>query len=281
MDVTMARPLYDSTAGPDLAGAPWRFTVEPVIQKMQTRLEQPLSLHELADYAGWSPYHFHRLFRTATGIPPNEFLTTLRLQKAKRLLLTTSSSVTDICFDVGYASLGTFTARFTHLVGIAPGRLRHFTSTVSLPSVDRLGELLRASGDAPVMAGSIRGQIGATTAVPGPIFVGLFPKPIPQARPVRATVILSPGSYHIAGLPDGCYYLLAASLPWAEDPRVPTLADSGLLVGAGAEPLLVRHGHSGNQTDLALHAPRPTDPPVLSCLPFLLSEQLSRTAIAS
>ena len=278
MSITVARPLAH-LAAPELAGALPRFPIEPVIQTMVTCLDQPLSLHAMAQDAGWSAYHFHRLFRQATGIPPNEFLTTLRLQEAKRLLLTTSSSVTDICFDVGYISLGTFTARFTHLVGVSPGRLRQFANTATLPSIGRLRELLLAAGSTPMAAGSLAGAIHAPVGLPGPIFVGLFPKPIPQARPVGAAVLTATGRYQITGLPDGRYHLLATALPWAEDPRVPSLPGPGVLVGAGVEPLLVQHGRCGAQADIVLRAPRPTDPPVLSCLPFLLSQRLSRTAL--
>jgi len=276
MSVTLAQPRSDLAAGQERAGAPWRFPVEPVIQTMQACMDQPLSLHELADVAGWSAYHFHRLFRTATGIPPNEFLTALRLQEAKRLLLTTSASVTDICWEVGYASLGTFTARFTHLVGASPGRLRQFANTATLPSLDRLSELPPASAGTPLPAGAIGGEIRAPTGVPGPIFVGLFSKSIPQARPVGATMLSAPGRYQIAAPPDGRYHLLAAALPWAEDPRVPALSGPGRLIGASAEPLLVQQGRGVNQADVVLRAPRPIDPPLLSCLPFLFASGCRR-----
>lgn len=281
MSNTLPGPLATLTAAPGPAGASSHFPIEPVIQTMHTCLDQPLSLHALANGAGWSAYHFHRLFRLATGIPPNEYLTALRLQEAKRLLLTTSLSVSAVCYDVGYVSLGTFTARFTHLVGVSPGRLRQFADTATLPSIGRLSELIATPDTAPLLAGSIGGEIRTPAAIPGPIFVGLFPKPIPQARPVGATVLTAPGRYRITGLPDGDYHLLAASLPWAEDPRIPSLAGPGVLVGAGAEPLLMRHGRCSNPADIVLRPPRPPDPPVLSCLPFLLSQRLARAAVSA
>jgi AraC-like DNA-binding protein len=60
-----------------------------------------------------SPYHFARTFRRITGIPPGEFLGALRLQRAKELLLTTDLFTSEVCYEVGYASFGTFTSRFT------------------------------------------------------------------------------------------------------------------------------------------------------------------------
>jgi AraC family transcriptional regulator len=76
--------------------------VERVIQRMHDRVDEPLTLKEMSRIAYISPYHFNRIFRQTTGIPPNQFFYALRLETAKRLLLTTNSSVTDVCLDVGY-----------------------------------------------------------------------------------------------------------------------------------------------------------------------------------
>src|SRR6266581_4999981 len=98
--------------------------VERAIQAMHTHLDEELALEDLASVACLSPSHFHRVFRRLIGVPPGEFLAALRFQAARRLLLTTSLSVTDICFAVGYTSTGSFTSRFTHLVGLSPRLLR-------------------------------------------------------------------------------------------------------------------------------------------------------------
>src|SRR5436190_3206023 len=97
-----------------------REAIDQVIRTMRTRLHEPLSLEDMADIACLSPYYFNRVFHQVIGIPPGEFLATLRLESAKHLLLTTSLSITDICFEVGYAGLGSFTTRFTQLVGVPP-----------------------------------------------------------------------------------------------------------------------------------------------------------------
>jgi AraC family transcriptional regulator len=89
---------------------------------MRDRAEGALSLRTMAEIAQLSPYHFARTFRRVTGIPPGEIQTTVRLERAKQLLLTTDLSVTGVCFEVGYESLGTFTTRFTQLVGLSPTR---------------------------------------------------------------------------------------------------------------------------------------------------------------
>lgn len=275
MTVTLMPPLSSNIpAPPCCAPLSTRAMVERVIQAMRGRLDRPWNLDDLAAVAGMSVYHFHRIFRSVTGIPPSEFLTLLRIQEAKRLLLTTSWRVTDICLEVGYTSVGTFTARFSQCVGTSPGRLRQFADTAVLPSVDRLGDL--ANADRGAMARpDLAGRITASGEARGPVFVGLFPKPIPRARPVVGTVMISPGPYQLSAVPDGRYFLLAAALPWAEDPRVPLLSGAGMLVGAHAGPLTIQGGTTRPDADITLRPVLPTDPPVLSSLPFFLSQRLA------
>src|SRR5579862_1134344 len=100
--------------------------VERVIQTMRERLDDNLSLQDLSDAALASPYHLNRIFRQTTGIPPFTFLAALRMEAAKRLLLTTSLSVTEVCCEVGYSSVGTFTSHFSRFVGLSPRQMRRF-----------------------------------------------------------------------------------------------------------------------------------------------------------
>src|SRR5213080_3436753 len=119
-----ATPVLCEDGGQQVTHAAHTQAVERVIQTMHTQLHEVLTLEDLASVACLSPSHFTRVFRRLIGIPPGEFLSALRLQAARRLLLTTSLSVTDICFEVGYNSIGSFTSRFTHLVGLSPRLLR-------------------------------------------------------------------------------------------------------------------------------------------------------------
>jgi AraC-like DNA-binding protein len=68
------------------------------------------TLEDGARQACLSPFHFNRLFTRAFGETPHEFVTRLRIDTAKRMLLTANQSVTEICFEVGYKSLGSFSA---------------------------------------------------------------------------------------------------------------------------------------------------------------------------
>jgi AraC-like DNA-binding protein len=83
-----------------------------------------LTLEDGARQACLSPFHFNRLFVQAFGETPHEFVTRLRIETARRLLLAENQSVTDICFDVGYESLGSFSARFRSLTGLSPSVFR-------------------------------------------------------------------------------------------------------------------------------------------------------------
>lgn len=77
-----------------------------------------------ATHACLSPFHFNRLFAEAFGETPHEFVTRVRMDEAKRLLLAENHSVTDICFDLGYESLGSFSLKFRSMTGLPPAEFR-------------------------------------------------------------------------------------------------------------------------------------------------------------
>jgi AraC-like DNA-binding protein len=85
---------------------------------------QPLDVAALARTALMSPSHFSRQFRAAYGETPYSYLMTRRIERAKALLRRGDLSVTDVCMLVGCTSLGSFSARFTELVGESPSAYR-------------------------------------------------------------------------------------------------------------------------------------------------------------
>jgi AraC-like DNA-binding protein len=91
---------------------------------------EPLALANVAAEAGLSPWHFHRLFRGTFRETPHEFLTRLRIERAKDLLTVGSRSVTDICLDVGFTSLGSFGTLFACQVGLSPVAYRRQVHTL-------------------------------------------------------------------------------------------------------------------------------------------------------
>jgi AraC-like DNA-binding protein len=84
----------------------------------------PLDLTEISKQACLSRYHFLRLFRDTFDTTPHQYLIHRRIEKAKELLRVRSLSVTDVCFEVGFQSLGSFSALFRKCVGDAPIKYR-------------------------------------------------------------------------------------------------------------------------------------------------------------
>ncbi len=80
----------------------------------------PLDLDALAREAGYSRFHFARAFAAAYGEPPRVYLTRRRVERAKSLLRSANLTVTEVCFMVGFESLGSFSALFKRLVGQSP-----------------------------------------------------------------------------------------------------------------------------------------------------------------
>jgi AraC-like DNA-binding protein len=90
---------------------------------MERDFAEPLDVALVARAALMSPAHFSRKFRAAYGETPHSYLMTRRIERAMALLRT-GSSVTDACLAVGCTSLGSFSARFTELVGMPPSQYR-------------------------------------------------------------------------------------------------------------------------------------------------------------
>ena len=80
----------------------------------------PLDLQQISSHACFSRYHFLRLFRQAFNKTPHQYLVERRIEKAKELLSSDELSVTDVCFEVGFQSLGSFSTLFHKSVGHAP-----------------------------------------------------------------------------------------------------------------------------------------------------------------
>jgi transcriptional regulator GlxA family with amidase domain len=98
--------------------------IERARRLMHDRYADRLDLERIARGASLSAHHFHRLFRRHTGETPHDYLTRRRVDRARELLTTTDRSVTDVCFDVGFESLGSFSTLFRRHTGEPPSRFR-------------------------------------------------------------------------------------------------------------------------------------------------------------
>jgi AraC-like DNA-binding protein len=99
-----------------------------VRDRIDREYAQPLNVEALARDAHMSAGHLSREFRAAYGESPYSYLMTRRIERAMTLLRRGDRSVTEVCFAVGCASLGTFSTRFTELVGMAPSAYRREAS---------------------------------------------------------------------------------------------------------------------------------------------------------
>lgn len=99
------------------------------LRRVRDRIDRdyakPLDVAALARGANMSPGHLSRQFRQAYGESPYAYLMTRRIERAMALLRTGRFGVTEVCWMVGCSSLGTFSTRFTELVGMPPSRYRH------------------------------------------------------------------------------------------------------------------------------------------------------------
>lgn len=266
-----------------------RRSVEEAIGAMRERLGEPLSLPAIARTAASSPYHFDRVFRQVTGMPPFRFLAALRLDAARRLLLTTRYSATSICFEVGYSSVGSFTRQFAEAVGLPPARLRGFAAAgAGAASLSRVPDVADAGGayagarcegaDAgrgAAAGAALAGIVRAPEGFGGAVFVGLFATALPSGRPSACALLHRGGPFSMGPVPDGVYHVFAAGI--AAEPGTPParalLQDDALRAAAG--PVEVRGGRAQGPLELVLRPRDPVDPPILVSLPVLLAERLA------
>lgn|SRR5262249_10132531 len=96
----------------------------------------PLTIEQVAREAAMSHFHFIRRFHALFGDTPHQFRIRVRLDRAKRLLAMGNDSVTDVCLDIGFSSLGSFSDLFTRRVGLSPSAYRRRArSLIVVPGV--------------------------------------------------------------------------------------------------------------------------------------------------
>ncbi|MEV4711651.1 AraC family transcriptional regulator [Micromonospora sp. NPDC049374] len=183
------------------------------IGRMRQDLSGPLSLSDLATTGSFSPYHFHRIFRSITATTPARFLAALRMAQARRLLLHTDLSVATIGNRVGYTSSGTFGTQFNRLVGTSPRRFRALALRLTdrpireLPVTGRgasppawlLSVELRRSHDRADPPDGCGASLGPTVQLRGPTDPGEYEVRLvlvnPAATAAEAFVDHLPGSF--------------------------------------------------------------------------------------
>jgi len=214
---------------------------------MREDMDAPLSHAQLARAARMSEFHFSRVFHDATGLPPLQFQSALRIARARNMVVNTDDTVIEICLRVGYSSIGSFTRRFTELVGISPRRLRQQLCENRLPE------------DGTKTGGLVR--IRLTTEgreLTGPSLVAAFRSPLPFGVPVAYAISHATRSLLLGGLGIGRFYLLAFG------------SNGKAALTTSPVSVTINDVAANTDLDLALRRMEPTDPPILSFIPFMV-----------
>ncbi|MFD3701044.1 helix-turn-helix domain-containing protein [Streptomyces sp. NPDC058646] len=247
--------------------------VQHAVTTIRERFGEPLSLDELARSAMVSKYHFLRMFTRVTGVTPGRFLSAVRLQEAKRLLLSTSLNVADVSAQVGYSSTGSFTRRFTESVGLSPTQYRK----LSLTGRDETREPGPSETEpaAPVptarRTGSVTGVLRTAGFVLSPVYVGAFDSPILEGAPASWSSPSAPGRFTLAGVPQGTWYIHAVAQG----------RQSGGTAGPGPTRLTATVGPvpvkdaTAHRLDITLSPLDWTRPPILSALMDIAPQPLA------
>jgi AraC family transcriptional regulator len=236
--------------------------VERVVAAMRSNLGEQLTIDDMARVAMFSKFHFSRMFQRVTGVSPGRFLSALRLQEAKQLLVSTSFNVSDISLRVGYTSVGTFSSRFTRSVGLSPTTYRRLGGYAAQIDTAHGEDTSHQDGDPG--HGTVSGMVWPTPARrPQLTFIGLFADRIPEGRPVSCTILDHAGPYVLDKVPTGSWYLLAHAVTAGTEDVV----DDGSDVAVATHgPVIVRRDTLVDNTDVKLKPMRTLDPPVLLAL---------------
>lgn len=269
--------IYTNGAGSDTVKQHVR-AIQRVVATLQEQPDESLSLQELAEIAMMSPSHLDRVFRSVIGVPPRRYLSAVRLDAAKRLLVTTPLSVLDVCLEVGYSSLGSFSSRFSQMVGLPPSEFRRLVDQ----DCQGLRETVRAAGRLRAgreLAGRMLfGRVRAPDGMEDAIFVGLFGSAIPEGPPLACTVLQGPGDFRIR-TPNGVkkVYPFAVALNWSEGWKSLLLHESVLQAGPGHEDAWsLRDDEPTGPVELDLAPPHDLQPPILIAIPELIRRWMPR-----
>ncbi|ADD41106.1 helix-turn-helix transcriptional regulator [Stackebrandtia nassauensis] len=122
-------------------GYPGTAAIETLVAMRRARdlidghYSRPLDLDAMAAAAGYSRFYFVRAFRAAYGTTPSRYLSRRRVERAQELLRVANLTVTEVCYLVGFASLGSFSSRFTELVGVSPSEFQRRAHRAGPPPI--------------------------------------------------------------------------------------------------------------------------------------------------
>lgn len=225
-----------------------------------------VSVGDLADSAGYSPFHFSRLFAKVFRTTPARYVAAMRFHRAKELLLEHDFPVIDVCHEVGFNSVSTFSRRFSQAVAVAPGELRvvadHLADSEIQPFT--LGSL--ASGTVTgrvVFDDGVRARLRDDLVHREPlVWIGAYPQPVPLGRPVSGVLRRGQGEFLLPVTP---------AAPWVQATAYAASTDP-LHQLAAFKPLVAMHPgpvRPGDAIRLEFREAMSWEHPVLTALPSL------------
>ena len=249
--------------------------VERTIGSMIGQIERQPRLRELAGAHGLSVFHFTRVFRRITGVPPLRFMAAWRIRIAQRLLLSSDLSVTDVSLSVGYSSVGSFVRRFSEQVGVPPTGFRAAARRIASiwPPPPALGARDSGPGTGPVISGHLR--IAPGIPFEGLIVTGLFASPLPHGLPLACDFHSGPGPFQLTAPADGQYFVFALGFPHGADPVEVMLHDLSIR-GAGVPSPVISGAGRSRPVIITLRPPLLIDPPILLAVPLLFRETTAK-----
>lgn len=248
-----------------------RESVREAASEIHKRFSGPITLNDIASKVFVSPFHLSRVFTQDIGVPPGRYLTAVRMFEAKKLLVTSSMTVCDIVYSIGYNSVGTFTSRFRRTVGMSPRQYRcpdveRLLVAASnrysrMPSLGELSCSLRqVTASCPTaLTGTLRGVVELPHHSPGTnVLVGVYREAIPQQTPVAHLVLPAQRStrFTLSGVPVGQWTVMAIAMPAGTSANC-----AGVLVGSPPGRVTV-NAHTDARTQFTMRHLSSTDAPI-------------------
>lgn len=228
-----------------------------------------LQVKDIASHFGYDKYYFSREFKKQTGYSLNEYISSLRSEKAIDLI-DGEHNITDIQSTVGYSSSGSFSNLFKRYTGSSPKQHRQERDDIYAvvkafedSGTDSVKHTEHGSGSSCFVSVEFPQHNR-----PGLLFIGLFHTPIPNHRPISGIATKNPEANRLEHIPVGEYYLLACAV----SPTGNLLSYFNLkhCLRGRAEEKLVFPECSGKSFTIRLRPPLPEDPPILINLAKLL-----------
>ncbi len=122
--VHLVRTYPEPSGRPGARGGLPAFALRKIVALLEARLTEGVPLGKLAEEAGYSAFHFSRLFKRTTGLSPSQYLISLRMAQARRLLRESARSIIEVGLEVGYTNPSHFAQIFRRQVGVTPSEYR-------------------------------------------------------------------------------------------------------------------------------------------------------------